>query len=737
MNNDSIDWNNDFSYPLQWIYESWQARRDYQCMLHRVNKAMMGKPSRNLYAEELESNVNKIDGVEKEAYRKICQNVPEGESFIVRQAVENRANQMASGVDTYEYHIDDPYMIIDGETEDLLAAKCQQDYVESKLGIMAGTFSRDLTKYGMTAVLVKYNEKGDKNRVIRINPKNVWFDTMYSATGCERFRGYSTMISFSKLRDMIEKGGDIVNTELQVPDRSIFTEKGSLNKKTKYANKKITTLNDLSFYVEDLNKLASTPQLQAGLQDYFEYDHDLRNCYNLNWYRTFATDPVAKTKSGYNGDDVELTVMYDLDRKIEFKIINRKYVISANTKSFRRNIKYEITNPVTQEQKTTMEEFCLECPLKFQYEEQENRDMYPYPVSPLFSLLDQHDKLCSWRAKREHVSKILSILRIETNGADAASLRGVLNIMGVVLDDIQGDIGTVQFAYDYNPIDSQIAYLEETLKRTLHAYDDFDAMQNMGDRASAAESGMALGAIAQGLSGHQNAIMQLYADIARQCIGNRVTYSKNNNFRVNNLGDCKTITIQEMALNAVVNVKSKLSKKVQEKLLASNAITTLGALRDMLTPEGQGYFVEQALFGNVSRSMAAKFIVKPEPSQQALDNNALQAQNTAQALQQNQAMYEDNPIPYEVNDTMQNMSPEEIDQVIAGLAAQQSQGGEMAIEPETSDLAEAMPEGQDMGGIGTSPEGLDMTEQDGAMASGMDFMTPEAASAQANPNSLV
>ena len=708
-NGDFIDWNVKTNYVLQWLYESRMARYDYQYWIYRVNLAMQGRPCRNLYKEELTSNINKMPK-DKQAEMLKCTDVPEGQSFILQKAVQNRANQMAGGVDAYEYQINDPYGIIDDDTEDRLAAECEQDYVNNRLEIFSSTFSRDLSKYGIAAVMVKYNCREDKNEVFRINPKNIWFDTMYSSTGRERFRGYSTMISWKDLKRMIEDDKDEINTELEVPDRSIFDKDGKAFKKAKYGNKKITTLNDLDIYVDDLNKLAVSPSLQ-GYQDlYWEYDHDLRTCYNLNWYRTYASDPKRRTNSYYNGDDVELTVLYDLDEKIEFKIINRRYVISMNRNAFRRSIIFDITNPITGETKYRVKDFCLDCPLKFQFEEQENSDYFAHPTSPLFPLLDLHDQLCAWRAKRDHVSKILSILRIETNAADAASLKGVLNIMGIVLDDIQGDINSLNFEYDYTPIDSQIAYLEKTIMEKLNAYDQFDALQTMGDRASAAESGMAMGAIAQGLATHQNAIMQLYADIARQCIANRVVYSPREDFPVNNLGDYSSITIQEMALDAIVTVKPKLAKKVQERMLATNAITFASSFKDYITEDALAYFMQQAMYGNVPRKMARSFVKNQGASQQEIAAAQLAAQNQAQMLQQNQAAYEQNPVPYEVDNVMQNYSPDEIDQIIGGVP----------------------PEGTEEE---VSVEDLQMTEQDGSMAAqGVEGMTTDAGSIMANAN---
>lgn len=726
MNNGSgnyIDWNNEWSYPLQWLWESMPARQIYQEWIYRTDLAMQGKPFKNLYQEEMNSNLKVMTRENQARYKKVCQEMPEGHSFSLYQAVETIANQLASGVDTYEYQINDPYMIVEDDTEALLSAKCQEDYINNELGLFASLYTKDELRYGMVAVMVTYDPKHNRNIVERVHPKNCWFDTRYSSTGRERFRAYSTMISFAKLKDMIESGGDEVNNTLEVPDRSIFDKDGKILK-AKYRNHKIKTLNDLDIYVQDLNKLAVAPDLQGYTNIYWEYDHDLRTCYNLGWYHTFATNPKEQTNSGYNGDDVELTVLYDLDRGIEFKIINRRFVISLNRKAFKRSLIFPIYNPATDEYQYRVDEVRLQCPLKFRFYSMDTMDKFAYPTTPVFNLLHTHDQLCAWWAKRNHVAQILSILRLEANGADAEALRGVMNIMGVVIDRIQSDINSLIFDYSFDPIDSQIEHLEMTIQKTLSAYTEFDAMQAMGDRASAAESGMAVSAIAQGLATIQNSLMSLYADIARQCILNRVVYSNLQEFPVNNLGNYSAVTIQQMALDAVINVKPKLAKQAQEKQLAANAMALAANFKDVLSSEGVAYLIEQALYGNVPRKVAATFLKPQGPSSEEVQAAQLQAQNQAMQLAQNQAMYEQNPLPYEAGNVMQNYAPEEVDQIIGSLST--PNGSETFSET-------GVVEGEEV----NNPELLDMQSQQGALAMDMAGMTSELGAELANPNSMV
>lgn len=721
-----VDFNEDFTYVNQWLLESEYARWDYQRWIWRSSLAKQGKPCKNTYQKELLSNLEKAEPNIKNKYKKSCEKVPEGRSFALKKAVDNIAAQMAGGVDTYDYHINDPYMIIDSDTEDLLSAKCEQDYIENNLQLLAPVFSDDIMWYGMAAAIVKYDPKHDKNKVLRIHPKNVWFDTRYSSTGYERFRGYSTMISWAKLKKMIQDDGDEINLNLKAPDGTPVREEGEgknkkvvLDKTAKFSNRKIRSLNGLDIYVESLNKLAASPSLPYGLTEFGEYDHDLRQCYNLGWYRSLATDPEKRTNNGYNGDDVELTVIYDLTRKIEFKVINRRYVISANGKAFKRKINFTWYDVRTGLEQSRIDDFCLDCPLKFKFETENNMDTGPHPWAPVFPLLDSHDELCGWRARREHVSKILSILRIDTNGADAESLVGLINIMGGIYDDLQGDVTSLVFNYNYDPIDSEIAHLENQIQQVLHAYDQFDALQAMGDRASAAESGMAVYAVAQGLAVHQNALMSMFADIARQCIANRVAYSPMQEFAISNRGEYRSVTIQQMALSAVIDVKPKLAKQIQQKQLAANAMALLGSIGESLTEEGKAYLMEQALFGSMPRRLAEHFVKEAGPSEQEIALAQQQAQNDAMALQQNQMAYEQNPIPYEIDNAMNTASPDEIDTAIKELS------GDMTQEQQ-SDIAQ-----NDLSLV-------NMESQPGAMALGTTgAMTDELGSELANPNSMV
>ena len=77
MNESYVDFDADFSYPLQWIYESTMARWTYQRWIWRSALAQQGKPCRNTYQEELKSNLEKADPTIRGKYKDRCEKVPE------------------------------------------------------------------------------------------------------------------------------------------------------------------------------------------------------------------------------------------------------------------------------------------------------------------------------------------------------------------------------------------------------------------------------------------------------------------------------------------------------------------------------------------------------------------------------------------------------------------------------------------------------------------------------------
>lgn len=758
MNTDGyIDFNRepDYNYVLQYIQESEPIRQQYQLLLYRASLAMHGKPWKNLYKEKLQANLKKEQDPQiRKKLEDKCQEAPEGDDLTLAKSVNNCAAQMSSGVDTYEYEINDPYMMINSDTEDLMSAMCSQDYAMSKLGNYASVFSRDLQIAGLAAVYVQYDPVHDRNIVHRINPKNTLFDTKYSSTGQERFRGFNMMISWQKLKKMVmDNPNEEVNLNIKAPDNSIVREPTDeerkrrnrdgispfTDKQAKYHNRKIRSLNGLDIYVQDINRLAGAWGLYSGAGvGFWEFYHDLTNCYASNYYTSYATTEEARTNTNYQGDDVELTVIFDMIKGIEYKVINRRYVISANANSYHRYINFPTVNPVDGSLVDHLEEYQLNSPIIFQFEWENTMDDASFPISPVMNVLDTHDKICELRAKREHVVDILSILRVVSNAADAESISRLLNLQGVVLDDVQGDINNVQFAYDWTAIDSQIAHYEQKIKEYLHGYSEFDAMQMMGDRASAAESGMAQGALSQGLVVHQNAIMELYAAIARQCIGNRVVYSPEQSFSVVGHGINSAVTARQMALNATIRVKPKLAKTIHARSLSTQALSTLGMLMGsgLASDDLISYLLEMGLLDTVPRSVIKGMLNPQGPSQQEQATAALEAQNMANMLAQNAQAYQANPVDYEIDNVIANNSPEDIDAIIGGLAAQGAGGEEVSMEQMLGMGNGEVVDETMATDVQVNP--VDMFAQEGGMqVTGLEGQSPEMGGILANANSMI
>jgi hypothetical protein len=135
----------------------------------------------------------------------------------------------------------------------------------------------------------------------------------------------------------------------------------------------------------------------------------------------------------------------------------------------------------------------------------------------------------------------------------------------------------------------------------------------------------------------------------------------------------------------------------------------LGTVGQQLSKEGQAYLMEQALYGTMPRKMASTFIKDAGPSPQELALAQQQAQNDAMALQQNQQMYQADPLPYEVNEAMRQYSPDEIDTAIKQLG----RGEEQPVDASSVEL-------------------LDMEGQPGSMALDIEGQTSDFGSEMAN-----
>ena len=67
---DAIDYDKWPNHVIHWIEESEVARTSYQYWLWRASLAKLGKPCKNLYQEELNGNLAKVDKADQDKYKK-------------------------------------------------------------------------------------------------------------------------------------------------------------------------------------------------------------------------------------------------------------------------------------------------------------------------------------------------------------------------------------------------------------------------------------------------------------------------------------------------------------------------------------------------------------------------------------------------------------------------------------------------------------------------------------------
>ncbi len=740
----ALNFNCDWNYPLQCLRESELIRAQYHGLMTQVDKAMENEAVINGFQTELQSHINSESDVAKRtALENFCRTIEPAFDDSLSKAVNNRTDQVATGVDKFNYTVFDPYSTLDDEINDRMSSMCMRNYVQSGLEFLAPTFARDLDKYAMCCAYVDYNDKKQIAKVTRFNPKNVWWDTRYSATGEERFRAWSKMISWRKLKLLIDDY--TINTGLEVPETSIFTEKVKDGKKeiivkSRIRNKHLKTLNDMDVYIDDMNKMAENADFQnrAVIQgDYGDYSHTLINCYNLNYYRSWSTDSEVRSKSLYNSDDVELTTFYDLDNGIEFIIINRIFVIAANSKAFHRRIAMRVEDPRNGTIRTVAKKVELPCPLVFGYRYAEIRDNFPYPYSIVMKYIPYFDRIIANESKKLTIQKIVTRLRVRADAGNARELSHDLGIFGQIFTDLQGDVSTLQLGYDFTPIQNQIQEDKQAIVDGMNAYNTYDLMLTMGNRASAQEAGLVKDSIAQGVVTLSLALETFYAEVTRASLMQFVVYGNNSKLGIINRGRYSTVALQEMALDAIIDVKTKSTAQTIQQRLATNVLQLAATFKDSPMIDNEVWLpfaFSMASYGQIPVAIARTFVKQPDQSPEDKAAARQNAANTAVALQQNQQMYQTDPIPYEVRQAMGNLSPAEQQGLLKQLSSGQSQPQITQEELSAHGLSP-----QDVaaltgnGGVPTY-NNAETSGQSGAAVGGMPGMTSDSGAIAGNPN---
>lgn len=662
------NYNSPYDFVIQWIEESTLRRTELKQLVERTMKAYKGKPSKNKYKAYAAAYGNTLnDPHEKATWQKYCENIPDGRSDILRKSIETVVSQLQGGIGQYEYNVFDPLMEVDDDLIERLTSATEKFYIDSGLDTMKAELARDMLTNGAAYIYVTYDQEKKQYDAKLLEAWRVIADTNRGRHNRDRFLGFHQMESWIDVKKSLDFRGT-----------------------------KLVTLNDMDTYVKNINDVVRNPNFQSSYATENQLHVTQKLIYGSNYYKGRNTDQDLTADNRYRGDDVEVSYVWDLHENKRYKVLNRKYVIEAKDNDLTRNVKIPFIDPRTDEETSKTKKISMDCPIiEIAYL---RHPAYNFPVTPVWFLLDDFDEICSAESLRSHNMSIMGPINFFGSPYDIEILTKAANIAGIGIEGMDGTAGVLNKQHDSTIVDGYIMLREQKIQRALNASDQYDLQQMIGDRASAKEAGTVSMMIAQGTNPLIASIEQGFSKAIRAFELLYVIYNEKGKFPFNNKSGYDEVTVQEIALDAIINVKLQSQIEFKAQMVSATAMSAMNFMLSsgqfdpaMVTED----FVPLITQGLISRKRARQYVIPEAPPPEAVAGNAQVGRNVAGQLNLEDAAVRANPDQALAQQAMSGMTPEEIaqlDQILAQGAPDMAAAGATQYVPAVGgpeDLTEA------------------------------------------------
>lgn len=613
-----LDPNDEHAYVLQWITEAKQAIRDRLRASRRNNIAYQFEPSKNTYkiaAKQLTKEKAMKQGIAEHDWDRIqcgVDAIPDGKSEIYFDVVETNVNQLSGGIGQYEYTVFDKSRVLDPNLEQLLELNASRVYNLYGLDSLKDQSIREIQLNAATYYYTFYNQKSDDIEVELLNISQVIIDPIRFRRGKDRYIGFHKMISWSDLEKEIE-----------------------------FKEEYLDTINDVKVYAKNIQDLMNNPNAQVDAFATNDLRADIANIYTDQKYTSNATTIEAEAKQKYQGEDVEITYLWDLSTGDKFSVVNRKFIVDKEEKALDVNISIKDSfggKEVSHSLLKRLDSPIIEIPFIV------NPNL-AYPITPLDYHADTFDEICSMTSLKKHNESIAGTLTPFGSDYDLAILANAGNVSGVGVTGMDGTIGFLNKQYDPTFMDSRIEERCQKIRKSMNAYSQIDMQMMIGDRASAKEAGQANNAVA---AGHNSLVHNLeigYSKILRNINLLTVKYKHDKVIKVNLDDDLPTVNVAYLALDAVLNVKmkSEVERVRQQSSLVASQLIAAGANNQYINQEIFMPKMLEIIFGGLLSRTELRSMIKEPVNQEAINAAVTQAQNNAGALRLEQEVVSQNP----------------------------------------------------------------------------------------------
>lgn len=625
--------NPEYDYVLRYIEEAIDNRTTLVEITARAIRAYQGFPSEDGYVNAIQRYADTYLGADNEraeAIKRRCASVRPRKSMIVSKSIDSMVAQAMGGVGQFECAPYDPHFKKSDSMIDLLNEAAMNFYMDNHMDAVLPQMIEYAGLGGASYAYLGYklDKRQDNGSIdIQIIPASeMLIDPLRSKRNRDRYIGFTQKQSWNELKAHVKKNPRSEEYSLE-----------SINEVDENLRKVEYTINR---YHDKFSSIfnGGMEDLPHGLDQFYKASALLWRERNRDYLSKKAGAEIVDPMRRYVANDVEVSYLYDLANRIQFTVVNRRYIIEAKTKYLSNTVSYN--SPVVDPHSGVAIESEFEKRVSMDHPfvalEYKRSLWQTYAYSPVVDILDLFDDICALESLIHHTISIMTPITFTGNPSDIEKLGQIAGVSGETIKGfISNSVTVLNKAVDLTPALSQITRLENAIADKLNGIDVREQSRMVGDRASAAEAMGVASLVSQGLNALLANLEKFSEELMEKVFKMTVIYTdKDYEYSFDRAGVLKTLSREDLAGDLHIRAKLKSKIKAEQQAQAANTMQWFVPLMGSDAIKNKEAFAQSIIptlaRGFSRRTISSWFEETPEQAaQREAQLNALQAQEEA------------------------------------------------------------------------------------------------------------
>lgn len=625
--------NPEYDYVLRYIEEAIDNRSTLVATTARAIRAYQGYPSVDGYVSAVNRYADMYLGEDNDraaAIKRRCESIKPRKSMIVSKSIDSMVAQAMGGVGQFECAPYDPHFVKSDRLIDLLNEAAMNFYMDNHMDAVIPQMIEYAGLGGAAYAYLGYklDKREDNGNIdIQIVPASeMLIDPLRSKRNRDRYIGFTQKQSWTELKKYVKKNPHSEEYSLE-----------SINEVDENLRKVEYTINKYHDKFSSIFETGNT-DLPYGIDQFYKASALLWRERNRDYLSKKAGEEIVDPMRRYVANDVEVSYLYDLVNRIQFTVVNRRYIIEAKTKYLTNTVNYDtpLVDPFSgvSVENTQSKKVSLDHP--FVAMEYKRSLWQTYAYSPIIDVLDLFDDICALESLIHHTISIMTPITFTGNPSDIEKLGQIAGVSGETIKGfISNSVTVLNKAVDLTPALSQITRLENAIADKLNGIDVREQSRMVGDRASAAEAMGVASLVSQGLNALLANLEKFSEELMEKVFKLTVIYTDDDyNYSFDRAGVLKTVSREELAGDLHIRAKLKSKIKAEQQAQAANTMQWFVPLMGSDAIKDKEAFAQSVIptlaRGFSRRTISSWFQESPEQAaQREAQINALQAQEEA------------------------------------------------------------------------------------------------------------